>query len=163
MPDRHSLIREGLIAGAIGATAVALWFLVADTLSGQPLHTPAVLGQALFSVFGPTTHDRTSTHIVFYTLFHYAAFAAVGLLATFVVHRAETEPTVLAVFLILFVVFELAFYGLAAILAQTLMTELAWYRVAAGNLIAAVLMGTYLWRRHPSLRQDFAHALGGTE
>jgi len=30
-------------------------------------------------------------------------------------------------------------------------------------LIAAVLMGTYLWRRHPQLRSEFAFALGGGE
>ena len=32
---RGSVIREGAVAGVIGATAVALWFLIVDVLAGQ--------------------------------------------------------------------------------------------------------------------------------
>jgi len=38
---------------------------------------------------------------------------------------------------------------------------LAWYQIAAGNVLAALLMGTYLYRTHPALRQEFAHAMEG--
>jgi hypothetical protein len=33
MRERHNLAREGVIAGAIGATGVALWFLIVDTFA----------------------------------------------------------------------------------------------------------------------------------
>ena len=39
-----SIAREGFLDGVIGAAAVAIWFLILDTLAGQPFYTPAVLG-----------------------------------------------------------------------------------------------------------------------
>jgi uncharacterized membrane protein YphA (DoxX/SURF4 family) len=157
----HPLLREGIIAGLIGATAVALWFLVVDVIAGEPLFTPATLGRALLSVLGPATAGETVLGaVIVYTIFHYAAFIAVGLIAAVVVQVAETEPSVLAGFLILFVVFELAFHGFVALLQHTTpLGDLAWYQVLAGNLLAATAMGTYLWKMHPALREELRHAM----
>lgn len=165
MPMRHSVLREGFIAGFIGATAVAIWFLVVDMIAGRPFATPAFLGRALTSVLGPIPEGEGPVlHIVLYTLFHYAAFTAVGIVAVIAVHWAETEPTVLAGFLILFVAMELAFYGLVALLSDPqVYGALAWYQVGAANLISAFLMGVYLWRTHPALRKELELALGGGE
>ncbi len=157
----HPVLREGVIAGLIGATAVALWFLVVDVIAGEPLFTPATLGRALLSVLGPATAGETVLGaVIVYTIFHYAAFIAVGLIAAVVVQVAETEPSVLAGFLILFVVFELAFHGFVALLQHTTpLGDLAWYQVLAGNLLAATAMGTYLWKMHPALREELRHAM----
>jgi hypothetical protein len=160
----RSIARDGITAGVIGATAVAAWFLIVDTIAGHPLHTPLVLGTALFSVLGPLGSEGSAVHILAYTVFHYAAFIVLGIIAAAIIHWADREPTVLAGLLILFVAFELGFYGLTALLAEFLpLGELAWYQVAAGNLIAAVLMGTYLWRTNPALREHFVEALDGRE
>ncbi|MEE8581325.1 MAG: hypothetical protein V3T33_07020, partial [Myxococcota bacterium] len=43
-----SIAREGFLGGVIGAAAVATWFLILDTLAGQPFYTPAVLGAGVF-------------------------------------------------------------------------------------------------------------------
>lgn len=164
MVARHSVAREGLIAGAIGATGVVLWFLIVDTIAGQPFHTPRILGSAMLSIFGPPRGEGALTYVLAYTIFHYAVFVAVGMLLTVVVHQAVSEPSMLAVFLILFIIFELGFYGLVAILAESrFLGSLAWYQVALGNLVAAALMGGYMWRSHPALGEELAHALGGGE
>src|SRR5207237_708962 len=42
------ILREGFIAGLIGAGAVALWFLIVDVIAGRPFFTPAMLGSAAF-------------------------------------------------------------------------------------------------------------------
>jgi hypothetical protein len=34
------LLREGIITGFIGATAIAVWFLIVDTISGHPFLHP---------------------------------------------------------------------------------------------------------------------------
>jgi hypothetical protein len=147
MRFEQKLVREGMIAGAIGAAGVAAWFLLLDIVAGQPLFTPSALGGVLAGNFASDSGAVHLPWVVGYTVFHFAAFLAVGLILSFVAHRAEREPSILAVFLILFVVFELGFYGFTAILAETrLPGALAWYRVTGGNLIAAVLMGTYIWR-----------------
>lgn len=162
----RSILREGLIAGAIGATSVAIWFLILDTIAGEPLQTPLVLGQALFSILGPPPDggtyllDQPVVQLIGYTFFHYVAFIAVGTLAAYVLDWAHEEPSVLLGFIILFVAFEIGFHGLVALLQQTtVLGALVWYQVMIGNLIAAALMGVYLWRAHPELADELAHAL----
>ena len=74
MATRHNLVREGLIAGILGATSVALWFLVLDVAAGRAFHTPAVLGTALLGVFGPAGSEGDVVRVIAYTIFHYGAF-----------------------------------------------------------------------------------------
>ena len=45
--ESHNPAREGAIAGIIGASVVALWFLMVDSIAGRPFFTPAVLGASL--------------------------------------------------------------------------------------------------------------------
>jgi len=164
MAPRHDVVREGLIAGFLGATSVAVWFLILDTIAGRPFYTPSILGAALLGVLGPAGSEGTITRVIVYTIFHYGVFSLAGMLLVAVAHRAQVESSVLAGFLILFVAFEIGFYGLTALLSQQeLLGELAWYQIGIGNLLAAAAMGTYLWRRHPELSSEFAHALGGAE
>ena len=160
----HSVFREGFLAGCLGATAVAIWFLVLDIIHGRPLHTPLVLGGALFSILGPPLTEGDTSLIAAYTIFHYAAFVGLGMLLVYLVHRSHKEPNILAGLLVLFVTFEVGFYGFAALISEPgLLGDLGWYQVMLGNLLASVVMGTYIWRTHPVLSQDFAHALNGDE
>ena len=164
MLEHHRTLREGVVAGALAATAVAIWFLILDTVAGRPLATPTMLGASLSSLFGmPGTPDTTGA-VLGYTAFHFAAFAVAGLIGATVMNNAEEEPSMLIGFFILFIFFEIGFYGLTAILARsTYFGQLAWYQVLAANLIAAATIGTYLFRRHPGLASRFAHSLAGEE
>ncbi len=74
MAPRHNTLREGVIAGVLGATSVALWFLLVDAAAGRAFHTPAVLGTALLGVLGPAGAEGTITRVIVYTIFHYAVF-----------------------------------------------------------------------------------------
>ena len=56
----HSIVREGLIAGFLGATAVAVWFFIVDMIGGRPLFTPNTLGEGLLSVFGRSPEPRNA-------------------------------------------------------------------------------------------------------
>ena len=161
---RHHAIREGVFAGFIGATSVALWFLVVDLVQGRFLYTPTILGRALLSVLGPVAMpDSVQAVTLAYTLAHYAVFFVIGIIATVIVHRSETVPSVLAGFLILFLAFQLAFFGLTALLAEaSMLGQLAWYQIGIANLLAFALMGTFIYRRHPALGERFAGVLAGT-
>jgi hypothetical protein len=164
MLRRHSFLREGIITGFFGATVVAVWFLIVDGFAGRPLYTPDVLGSGLLRVFGPPGDEGMFAHVVAYTIFHYAAFFVVGIVAVVIVHEAEHEAAVLAGALILFVAFEVGSYGLIALLAQSrALGQAAWLQVGIANLLAAATMGTYLWRTHPGLKEEFVHALSGEE
>ena len=157
----HPVFRDGVVAGLIGATAIAVWFFVVDLVAGQPLFTPTTLGRAVFSVLGTVPETESPiVHVLAYTAFHYAAFIALGIVAASVVRLAGDEPSILFGFVILFVAFEVGFYAFVAVLSQvTPLGQLAWWQVMVGNLIAAAAMGFFLLRRHPVLREQFRHSL----
>lgn len=154
----HQTIREGLIAGLIGALAVAAWFLVIDVVRGQLLFTPAALGSALFTgARGVNEVEITAATVIGYTILHFTAFIAAGCLASALATAAEREPPVLLGAALLFFVLETLFLGLLAIMASWLLDALNWWSVVAANVIAAVTMGLYLWHEHPLLREELNH------
>jgi hypothetical protein len=153
--NEHQTVREGLIAGMIGAVAVAIWFLVLDTARGQILFTPAALGSALFfGARGIAEVQMTAATVLGYTALHVAAFLAVGFLASALASAAERDPPILLGLGLLFVTFEVLFLGLLAIAAGWLVDALDWWSVVVANLVAAAAMGSFLWHEHPKLQQE---------
>ena len=98
-----------------------------------------------------------------YTIFHYAAFFIVGIVLTVIVHQAHRTPGILAGLLVAFVIMTMGFYMIAAAFAQSALGQIAWAQIFVANLLAAGLMGGYLWRRHPMLNRHLKQALEGTD
>jgi hypothetical protein len=148
-----TLIREGLVAGLLGAAVVAIWFFSYDTLRfGKPLRTPALLGAAVFTGLRDPAELEVHLEIVLgYTVLHCAVFAAFGLVVAALLVAAEREPRVLLALLILFWCFELFFLGFVSALDEALAGALLWWNVAVANLLAAVVMLTYFFMGHRSL------------
>jgi hypothetical protein len=156
--NEHQTVKEGLYAGVLGAVAVALWFLLIDAVRGQLLFTPAALGSALFlGARGVAEVQITFAMVLGYTMLHVAAFIAAGFLASALASAAEREPPVLLGAALLFFVLEVMFLGLLAIVASWLLDALNWWSVVAANVIAAAVMGAYLWHEHPRLREELNH------
>jgi putative oxidoreductase len=157
----HPLAREGVIAGVIGATVIAVWFFGVDLVFGRALFTPITLGRGMLSIFGPVPASQSTVVLVLaYTLFHYAAFMVLGMVAAMIVSVANREPSILMGFVVLFAAIEVGFYAFVGLLQQaTPLGSLAWYNVMIGNLLAAVAMGVYLLRAHPVLRDQFRHSI----
>jgi uncharacterized membrane protein YphA (DoxX/SURF4 family) len=155
------LVREGVIAGVIGASVIAIWFFFIDLIAGQVFFTPTTLGRGLLSIFGPVPAGQSAILLVFgYTIFHFAAFIVLGLIAAMIVNLANREPSILLGFVVLFAAIEVGFYAVVGLLQQaTPLGTLAWYNVMIGNLLAAAAMGMYLLRAHPVLREQFRHAI----
>ena len=148
----HRVVREGLIAGVIGAVAVAAWFFVVDLGMGRLLYTPGALGSALFmGVDSPEAVRITASTVLGYTGVHFAGFIAMGTVFAALVTRAEESPPLLMGLALLFVTFETLLLGLVAILAAWLLHVVPWWSIAASNLVAATAMVAYLWRAHPAL------------
>lgn len=153
----HQIVREGLVAGFVGAVAVAAWFFFFDLTQGRPLFTPAALGSALF--LGATDVEMVEVGfwtIAGYSVFHLVAFMVVGLVASAIAWQAENTPPVILGAILLFVAFEALFLGLLAVVAEFLLGPLAWWSIAVGNLLAVGAMGYYLWRKHPGLKAALA-------
>ena len=160
----HNFLREGVITGFIGATAIAVWFLLVDTIAGHPFATPIFLGKGVVSVLGKNMMGDTAfTQVLGYTVFHYIAFFIVGIVLTVIVHQAERTPAILAGLLVAFVMTTLGFYMIAAAFAQSSLGQIAWAQIFIANLLASGLMIGYLWRKHPKLSGQLKHALEGTD
>jgi len=162
----HNFLREGVITGFIGATAIAVWFLLVDTIAGHPFATPIFLGKGVVSVLGKSMNmmgDTAFTQVLGYTIFHYVAFMIVGIVLTVIVHQAERTPGILAGLLVAFVIMTMGFYMIAAAFAQSSLGQIAWAQIFIANLLAAGLMIGYLWRKHPKLNRQLKQALEGTD
>jgi hypothetical protein len=162
----HNFLREGVITGFIGATAIAVWFLLVDTIAGHPFATPIFLGKGVVSVLGKSVNmmgDTAFTQVLGYTIFHYVAFMIVGIVLTVIVHQAERTPGILAGLLVAFVIMTMGFYMIAAAFAQSSLGQIAWAQIFIANLLAAGLMIGYLWRKHPKLNRQLKQALEGTD
>src|SRR2546428_13230994 len=87
------ILREGFIAGLIGAGAVALWFLIVDLVAGRPFFTPAMLGSAGFwGVHDPSMVVIEYSRIIGYTMIHVSAFIIVGPIAAVLAGEVAIAP-----------------------------------------------------------------------
>lgn len=150
--EQTSVLREGIVAGCIGAAVVAVWFLVFDLARGTPLLTPALLGNVVFyGVNNPTGLQISAGPILGYTLIHGLAFIAFGVVAASLVAASEREPALLIGVFILFACFEAFFLGLEGALGRSVVGALVLWSVLAGNFLAAVVMLWYFLSRHRTL------------
>ena len=89
--------------------------------------------------------------MVGYTIFHFAVFAFFGIAVAAFLMGAEREPRILLGLFVLFLCFQIFFFGFLQALDVLLAGELPWWNVAIGNLLASVAMITYFFLGHRSL------------
>jgi len=153
----HNLLREGLIAGVLGAAAVAAWFLLTDLVQGRPLATPNVLGQVvLFQTGHPEATPILPGAVVGYTLIHIGAFVLFGILATELVHLAMSSPLARFGLLVIAVCFELFFVIMTYAVFTAVTGYFPWWSILVANTLALLAMGAYLMRKHQGLARQFA-------
>ncbi len=158
------ILREGFVAGLVGAGAVAVWFFLVDVIGGNPFYTPSMLGSAVFwGLRDPALVEVDFPTVIAYTMLHVVLFALIGMIAAALATVVEKFPSTLFLIVVLFAIFEVGFYIVVATMAAPLLGRLAWSNVAVGNLIAALGMGYYLWTVHPEIRDELmVHPLGET-
>lgn len=163
----HSLVREGFLAGLIGAVLVAVWFLIADLIQGRPLATPSVLGQViLYGIRDPQVTPPLMGPVVAYTFLHAGAFVLFGIVLTQMAHLAMSSPLARFGLLVVGVVFVLFFVFITYAVYWETSYLFPWYSVLFANALALVGMGFYLYKRHPGLRIMYTREPlggGGTE
>ena len=152
MASRPRYLREGIIAGTIGAAIVAVWFLIYDAARGHPFRTPALLGAATFEGVERTGDVVTSAHLVAqYTVLHGVVFAMIGILIAYLIASAQREPSRLLVLFIALMGFEVFFLAVVTWLAHPVLNELGWWAILLANALAALGMLTYLFVGHRAL------------
>jgi hypothetical protein len=151
--------REGIVAGLLGAAAVAVWFLLYDLAAGMPLRTPALLGAAVFhGLRDPNAVVVTLPLVLEYTVLHGAAFIGFGCAAAGLLALADREPRLLFGFVMLFCCFEVFVLAMMATLAEWLFETLAWWTILTGNLLAALVMLWFFFGHHRVAWREFIEA-----
>jgi hypothetical protein len=152
MASNSRYLREGIIAGFIGAAIVAVWFLIYDAARGQPFRTPALLGAAAFQGVGNPADVPTATHLVVqYTVLHGVVFAMIGVLIAYLITSAQRQPSRLLVLFIALMCFEVFFLAVVTWLAHPVLNEMTWWAILLGNALAAFGMLVYFLVGHRAL------------
>lgn len=69
--------------GAIGGSAIAIFFLILDAFAGHPLFTPSLMGTVLFTAADPSAVTAVRVDMVaYFSLVHFATFFALGAVAS---------------------------------------------------------------------------------
>lgn len=143
--------REGLIGGLVGALVVAVWFLVCDSIGGQPLRTPELIGSTIFGVGNLDGPAISLSLVAGYTVLHFFLFVAVGIAAAVLMAQAETEPLFVLGMMAVFVIAEVFFFGLVTLADSSLPEALGWWKIVVGNLGALAAMIAYFLKGHRGL------------
>src|SRR5262245_44400689 len=147
--DAQSLYQEGIIAGILAAAAVAIWFLIVDTVAGRPFYTPAVLAAALFGRGAGLEHVTVSPGpVAMFTWVHGLVFATLGGIAARLLAVAERNPGLAFGIVLFFVILQFGFTTAIAFIAPAVFSVLGWASIFVANLLAAATMVIYFRLRH---------------
>ena len=169
-----SVLKRGIIAGLLGAAAVAVWFLALDMAAGEPFRTPAALGNSLLfgggqavsdrlSASGPTTIPITLRVVAAYTAVHVLAFIVAGFIFVWIADRVENRPSFLLVAGLALILLEAFALVNFASTAQWHLGGQGLWTVIVANILAIAVMGFYVWQTHPGLRATLEDHGGGGE
>ena len=119
----RGLVPRGVIAGVIGATTLAFWFLVIDGSQGEPFRTPGFLGGALL---GTDALEPRAGPVILYTLLHYVAFIGVGLGVAWSLSKIHTTPNIFLGLVLGFGLYDLVFYTSLTVTGVDVVGEFGW-------------------------------------
>jgi len=115
-----------------------------------------VIGTALFrgtqGMDAPESMPVSFDMVLVTTWLHFLVFTVVGGAASRLLGFAEERPNLGFGVILLFVVFEFGFLAVVMAFAQPVLHALTWPAILVGNLLAALVMAVYFWRRHPNLQ-----------
>jgi hypothetical protein len=148
MNSRIQILRDGALAGLLGAATVAVWFLLFDFSRGTLFQTPTLLATVLFHAAAGIS---ILPLVVEYTIVHVFAFACFGVVSAILLEAVERHRSLLPALLVLLTAFEGLFVALVILLGPQLQSVLSWWSVLVGNLLATAVMVAFFFARHPQL------------
>ncbi|MGD8726378.1 MAG: hypothetical protein PVH40_01970 [Gemmatimonadales bacterium] len=154
-----------MFAGLLGYFTVVALLALVNLLAGKSMfYTPALFGSALFyGLEDPAALEIAPGPVLSYNMVHVLAFVMLGMFASWLVTKAERAPV--ARYALFFVLIFVAAHLYAAILvfAQPLLAGKAWLEILLVSAAAAAVMGWYLLRQHPLLREQLKRVPLGDE
>jgi hypothetical protein len=150
-PERPA-VRDGILAGLLGAAIVAAWYLILDVVQGRMFFTPSALWYAVALGAGdPEQVEVGLLPVLGYSVIHFGVWALIGMIASLILNRTRKQPAALLGFVLLAAVSIVLFIGLVSILSVWLVDVLRWWTIAVANLLAAAGMVALLAKRQPAI------------
>jgi hypothetical protein len=144
------LLFDGIYGAAVGGSAIAIFFLITDSIAGQPLFTPSLIGTALFGSesVGPATEIRLDM-VALFSAIHFGGFlllgAGVSLMCRLVGLSKTNPPTVAGV---VFVALGAAFFSAERIAMPGVAATIGVPTILSANLVTAVAIALFLRWAH---------------
>ena len=153
------VLGDGAMAGAIGASVIALFFLLIDTARHEPFFTPSVMASALLRGASPAQGAAVDLSMVAaYSLLHAAAFIGVGVLAAWATAMRHASVATFTLAIALFASLEAGFLVTCIAVDRSLLDVVGVAPATVGNLLAAIGMAAYLHRwPHDSIEEREGH------
>jgi hypothetical protein len=143
-------VLEGMMAGVIGASVVALWFLLVDALQREPFFTPSLIADRLFG-HDPDAHalpiDLARVSAV--VALHGGLFVLFGIAVAWLVSRYVKRPALSGLLLGLFVALEGGSLLAGELLIPGAASAIGHAPILVANALAAFAMAFYLCRSTP--------------
>ncbi len=154
------VVGDGVFAGLIGASAVALWFLAVDAVLREPLYTPSLVASSLLrgvTVAAAAEAQVDLTMVAAFTALHSFLFILFGIAASWVVDQFQRTPDMPLIGIATFIALEGGFVIATKLVVPELAATIGHGFIVGGNALAAVGMAVYLRgeQRHP---EDLAAA-----
>jgi len=143
-------VLEGMMVGVIGASIVALWFLLLDLSRGEALATPSLVADRLFG--GDSDVHALSVdlaRVAAVVSLHGALFVTFGIAAAWLVSRYVVRPSAPGLFFALFAALEGGCVLGSALVAPGLASAVGHAPILVANVLAAFGMALYLRRSAP--------------
>jgi vacuolar-type H+-ATPase subunit I/STV1 len=156
------IVGDGTMAGVIGASAIALFFLLVDTVRREALFTPSVMASALLRGDAPSAAGEVDLSMVAaYSVIHGAAFVAIGILAAWATALRRSSVATFTLAIALFATLELGFLFACVAIEPGLLDAVGVAPATIGNLLSAIGMAFYLHRwPHDSIEEREAYRRG---
>jgi len=143
-----AVLQDGLVAGLLGAFAVALVHLVADAAAGAPLRTPTILGRVVFGGLGPEGAQPDVAMAFWFTCVHIGVWVAAGTFGSWLISLVDAHPRLLAA---VFGAFAFGFITLLYATGAFQIPGLPPLHLWTGTLVGSAAAAAYLLFRHPHL------------
>jgi hypothetical protein len=146
------LVFDGVYGGLVGASTIALFFLIVDLVQGRPLWSPTVMGAALLEGIAPASVETIRLDMVaFYSIIHFATLFAFSAALGFVCRRsAMVARHSLVIVALVFVVLTGVVLVADALFMNGAVAVLGYGPVLIANALTGVSMAVFIkWAHRP--------------
>jgi len=135
MDKKNRPVTDGVWAGVVGASVLALFFLGLDLFGGHALETPRFVAGVLLD---RGMDQVTPVDLILFSVLHVCAFVVVGFFTGLVLERLPSLPTLFLGFVLGFLLFDAVFYAGLLRSGVHVVAEIGWPEVLIGNVLACL-------------------------